>query len=385
MLRLIRGSRRLLITALTAPLLALIGISAASAQSAATTPRAVAKKPATVFDQMRTEINDNAVSIISGNPNGGYLGIAYDISASIDDGDNMRILPIVGKGAVQNIKDVLFLKGVDMGIVNTVALSHFKDDPKLGAYVQRQMVYITRLFEDEMHILVRPEIKTFKDLEGKRINFSDAGSGAQLAAQRMFRAFGMNVTEVNMGQADAIEKMKANEVDATLCTCLKPLRPYQQVPQNLGFRLLEVPFEGPMEQDYVPIAFTHEDYPNLIPKGETVKTVAVPTVLVAFNWASDHERYRRLTKFVDQFFTNFSKMHKPPRHPRWKNVNLSAKLQGWNRFGPAQAWLDSAEAKAQVTAANASAAQPVPPPNATPEQQKIFQEFLEWRKTRGNR
>lgn len=374
-------SRVVLHSLLSVMALSLTGLSAAEAQTSST-PRVAAKKvnAGTVYDQMRGEINDNAVSIVSGNPNGGYLGIAYDISAAIDDGDNMRILPIVGKGAVQNIKDVLFLKGVDMGLVNTVTLSHFRDDPMLGGYVQRQIVYITRLFEDELHILARPEIKTFKDLEGKRVNFSDAGSGAQLAAQRMFKAFGMKVTEVNMGQADAIEKMKNNEVDATLCTCLKPLRPYQQVPASLGFRLLAVAHEGPMEQDYVPITFVHEDYPNLIPKGEVVNTVAVPTALVAYNWAADHERHRRLAKFVNAFFTNFASLQKPPRHPRWKNVNLAAKLNGWNRFAPAQAWLDNAQAKASV-----AVAQPVVQQGASDEQQRIFQEFLEWRKNNKGR
>ena len=140
------------------------------------------------IEHMRAQINENVVTIISGNPNGGYLGIAYDIAAVTDDGDNLRVLPIVGKGAAQNVRDILFLRGIDMGLVNTVTLSHFKEDPQLGEHVARNMVYITRLFEDELHVLARPEIKTLKDLEGKAVNFSDAGSGAQLAAQRMFAA-----------------------------------------------------------------------------------------------------------------------------------------------------------------------------------------------------
>lgn len=334
-----------------------------------------------VFDQMRNKINENAVSIISGNPNGGYLGIAYDISAAIDDGDSMRVLPIVGKGAVQNVRDVLFLKGVDMGLVNTVTLSAFRDDPQLGQYVSKQMVYITRLFEDELHILVKPGIAKLADLEGKRVNFSDAGSGAQLAAQRMFAALKMKVVEVNMGQADAIEKMKSGEVDATLCTCLKPLRPYQQVAGSLGFKLLEVPFEGHFEQDYAPATFTHEDYPNLVPKGETVKSVAVPTALVAYNWPVEHERYKRMARFVEVFFDKFSQLQKPPRHPRWKNVNIAAPLQGWTRFQPAQAWLDKANARS-VTAASA-----VSPAagggNVVPaDQERLFKEFQEWRRKR---
>ncbi len=335
------------------------------------------------LEAIRAKINDNVVTIISGNPNGGYLGIAYDIAAVTDDGDNLRVLPIVGKGAVQNVRDILFLKGIDMGLVNTVTLSHFKDDPVIGPYVTRSMVYITRLFEDELHILARPEIKTFRDLVGKRINFSDAGSGAQLAAQRMFAAHRMNVTELNMGQADAIERMKRNEIDATICTCLKPLRPYAAVPKELGFRLLEIPFDGHFQADYLPTEFTHQDYPNLIPEGSKVDTVAVPTMLMAFNWSEGHERYRRLSRFVDAFFSKFPEIQKPPRHPRWKNINLVAAVEGWTRFAPAQAWLDrtaaaSPPARTETVTATGRG------PNADPNEARLFKEFLEWRRRQGN-
>lgn len=335
------------------------------------------------LEQMRARINENVVTIISGNPNGGYLGIAYDIAAVTDDGDNLRVLPIVGKGAVQNVRDILFMRGVDMGLVNTVTLSHFKDDPQLGPHVTRNMVYITRLFEDELHILVRPEIKSFQDLAGKRINFSDAGSGAQLAAQRIFAAHKMNVTEANMGQADAIERMKRNELDATLCTCLKPLRPYAAVPKELGFRLLEIPYEGHFQEDYLPAEFTHADYPNLIPEGEKIDTVAVPTLLMAFNWPGDHARHQRLARFVDAFFTKFPDMQKPPRHPRWKSVNLAAAIDGWTRFAPAQEWV-SRNAERSTTLPTTGRLLPSSGNAATsPNEEALFKEFLEWRRRTG--
>jgi TRAP-type uncharacterized transport system substrate-binding protein len=336
-------------------------------------------------DLERVKANENVVSIISGNPNGGYLTIAHDIAAVVDDGDDVRVLPIVGKGAVGNMRDVLFLKGVDMGLVNTVTLNHYKRNQTLGKYVSQQVVYITRLFEDEFHLLVRPEINELKDLEGKEVNFSDAGSGAQLSAQLMFQGFGVRPKEVNMGQADAIEKMKRGEVYGTICTCLKPLRPYQGVPKDLGFKLLPIPLEGPMLEDYVPATFTSADYPNLIPAGQTVETVAVPTSLVAYNWPHNHDRYRRIAKFVDAFFTKFESFHKPPRHVRWKAVNLAAELKGWTRLKAAQDWLDKVPTQrpsgspgidtvlARTQAARAAPGRPV-------EQERLFQQFMEWSK-----
>ena len=339
------------------------------------------------LDQERAKANENVVSIISGNPNGGYLTIAHDIAAVVDDGDDLRVLPIVGKGAVGNMRDVLFLKGVDMGLVNTVTLNNFKRNNALGRYVSQQVVYITRLFEDEFHILARPEIKELKDLDGKAVNYSDAGSGAQLSAQLMFEGFGIKPKEVNMGQADAIEKMKRGEVFATVCTCLKPLRPYQAVPKELGFRLLSIPLDGPMAEDYVPATFTSADYPNLVPEGTTVEVVAVATSLISYNWPANHDRYRRIAKFVDAFFGKFEQFHKAPRHVRWKAVNLAAELKGWTRMKAAQDWLDkvptqrlapSASPGIDTVLARTQAARAAPGRPA--EQERLFQQFMEWSK-----
>jgi TRAP-type uncharacterized transport system substrate-binding protein len=336
-----------------------------------------------LLDQIRQQTNENVTTIISGNPNGSYLRIAYDIAAVVDNGSRLRVLPIVGKGAVQNIRDILFLKGVDMGLANTVALSQFKRDEALGRHVSRQIVYVTRLFEDEFHLLVRPEISSLKDLEGKPVNFSDAGSGAQLSAQLMFKGFGISPKEVNMGQADAIEKMKRGEIVGTLCTCLKPLNPYKAVPKELGFKLLPIPLEGPMVEDYVPATFSHTDYPNLVPEGTRVETVAVPTALIAYNWPTNHERYRRIAEFTEAFFGKFQNFHKPPRHPRWKNVNLSAELRGWTRLKAAQEWLDrhsTAKSGPVIDTALARAQAAGAAPGNRAEQERLFREFLEWSK-----
>lgn len=328
------------------------GLAASSSIALAQAPRkpvqvvaAQQGRPITPNERIREEwkarLNENVMTIISGNPNGGYLGIAYDISAVVNDGDELRVLPIVGQGAVQNLRDILFLKGIDMGLVNTVTLSYFKKSGELGTNLQNQVAYISILFQDELHIVARPEINSFADLEGKRVNFSDKGSGAQLAAQEFFKAHKMNVKEYNMGQGDALEAMKKGELDATLCTCLKPLKPYEALATETGFKFLPVPYDDYFQEDYLPAKLTSDDYPKLIPKGTEVNTVAVPTLLAVYNWPKNHERYRRLAKFVDAYFSKFEDFKKKPRHPRWKTVNLVGSLPGWQRFSAAQEWIDT--------------------------------------------
>jgi len=76
----------------------------------------IAQQPRTAG---RTE-NDRAVGIISGGTEGTYIRIAADL-ANVLDSEDLRILPIVGRGSLQNLRDVMYLRGVDIGIVQVDA------------------------------------------------------------------------------------------------------------------------------------------------------------------------------------------------------------------------------------------------------------------------
>ena len=67
--------------------------------------------------------------------------------------------------------------------------------------------------------------------------------------------------------------------------------------------------------------------------------IAVPAVLAAYNWSPTTERYRKLSLFVDAFFTKFPTFQNPPFHPKCKEVSLSAPLPGWQRLPAATMWL----------------------------------------------
>ena len=63
-----------------------------------------------------------------------------DIAQVVDDGDNLRVLPIVGRGVAQNVKDVMFLRGVDMGITQANVLKHYAKTGELGSDFMDQIV-----------------------------------------------------------------------------------------------------------------------------------------------------------------------------------------------------------------------------------------------------
>ncbi|MEX0590437.1 MAG: TAXI family TRAP transporter solute-binding subunit [Xanthobacteraceae bacterium] len=340
-------------------------------------------------------INQNTVGIVSGNVNGTYLSIAYDMSAVLDDGNDFRVLPIIGKGGGQNIQDVRFLKGVDLGITQSVLLARFRRTNEIGP-IDDKIVYIAKLFNEEMHLIARADsgINSIEQLAGKKVNFSDVGSGTQLSTQEIFNRLGIKAQEVNMGQADAFEALKKGEIAATILIAGKPPGSISKLKASDGFRILPVAFSKPLQEDFLPAVLTHEDYPNLIEPGRKVETIAVGCVLIAYNWAKDTDRYQRLTKFVEQFFPKIAEFQKPPRHPKWREANLSATLPGWKRFDAAEEWLaknqtepiTSERSKFDAHVDSRGAPHAGGALGFAPEdQERLFEEFLEWKQSRERR
>ena len=57
------------------------------------------------------------MTVISGTIGGTYVQFGADLASVLDDGNKLRVLSIVGRGSVQSVADILFLQGVDLGIV----------------------------------------------------------------------------------------------------------------------------------------------------------------------------------------------------------------------------------------------------------------------------
>jgi TRAP transporter TAXI family solute receptor len=335
------------------------------------------------------QVNANTIAIVSGNLNASYLTIAYDLSAVLDDGDEFRVLPVIGKGGAQNVKDVRFLKGVDLGLTQSLLLNHYKRNNEIGR-IDDKIVYIAKLFNEEMHLLVRAEsgITSIEQLAGKKVNFSDVGSNTQLATRAIFEHLAIKVEEVTMGQGDAIEKLKSGEIAATVLFTGKPAASMVKLKSSDGFRILPIAYSKPLQEDFLPTVLTSEDYPGLIEPGRKLDTIAGSAILIAFNWPKNTDRYRRIQKFVDTFFPRLAELQKPPRHPKWRETNLAAVVPGWKRFEGAEEWLRTHAAVSQAPRAPfdnflaARQGQAQPASLSSEERDRLFQEFMKWSKAR---
>ena len=349
--------------------------------------------------------NENTVGVISGSPNSDdtYLQMAYDLADVLNDGDNLRILPIAGIGGPRNIRDVRYLRGVDIGLTQTNILNSFRRSNERMGHVEDKIVYIAKLFNEEVHLVAKPNITSIEQLRGLKVNLDAKGSGTSYSMRDLFKAIGIEIEEVSMSQVEALAKVKSGEIAATALIAGKRVRSMSKLTRNDRLHFVPVPYPTQLIGDYLPATLGHDDYPELIPPGETVDTVAVGAVLIAYNWPKTTvDRYRRVQRFVEAFFPKIAEFQKPPRHPKWREVNIAATLPGWTRFEAAQQWLDSQRVQAQRNIPGSSAAvadqATAPRPSAVisggtrsaspTEQPKqadtaLYQEFLRWRQLRG--
>ena len=279
--------------------------------------------------------NAGTVGVISGGIDGTYVRIAADLAAVLDDGQTLRVLPVLGKGSLQNLADILYLRGIDVGIVQSDVLAYAKQR-NLYPGIDRSIQYIAKLYDEEVHVLARRDIARLEDLAGKPVNVDVGGSGTAMTASLLFDALGISVQTQNIDEPTAVEKLKRGEIAAVVFVSGRPSRLFSGVPADSGLHFLAVPLTNALAATYLPAELTHASYPNLVGDDAPVPTIAVGSVMAVFAWQPSNERYIKVARFVDAFFTKFPELLKPPRHPKWKDVNLAAKVPGWTRFPPAQ-------------------------------------------------
>jgi TRAP transporter TAXI family solute receptor len=335
----------------------------------------------------KERLNANTTTVITGTIGGTYVQIGADLASALDDGEKLRVLPIVGRGSVQSLADILYLKGVDIGIIRADTLDYL-EKKGYASNIKNQLTYITKLYNEEMHVVAPKTIQKLSDLDGKKVAVDLPNGGTFITAITVFERLGIKAKFVYIEQRLAYEKLRKGEIDAMVAVQGVPSK-FTTTIKDDRFHLVPIEYAASLQADYLPSQLKAEDYPSLIPAGQRIDTIAVPAILAAYNWDRGTERYRKVERFVQAFFDKFTELQKPPFHPKWKEVVLSAPLTGWKRFPAAQAWLDQHANTAgsetrrqfdQFMAARASAQPETAAPLTSEQNAALFAQFLEWQK-----
>lgn len=365
-----------------------LNIGPALAAPAAQDPAEVSEGLRAVFklgdtsDATRARLNANTITVMTGTIGGTYVQFGADLASVLDDGDKLRVLPIIGRGSVQSLADIVYLRGVDLGIMRSDTLDYL-ERKGYTKNLQKQLAYVTKLYNEEMHVVAPKSIHNLSDLRGRTISVDLPNGGTFITAMTVFERLGIDAKFVFIEQRVAFEKLRNGEIDAMVAVQGKPSKFIAQI-SDPNLHLVPIDYAPALQSDYLPSQITAKDYPDLIPNDGNVDTIAVPAILAVYNWAPGTERYRKLQLFVDKFFDHIAAFQKAPFHPKWQEVALTSPLAGWTRFQPAQNWLDKHNASAQTDARRSFdeflASRQTSPAALETESQRaeLFRQFLDW-------
>jgi uncharacterized protein len=331
-------------------------------QTKPTAPRE--DREAILRHNMRDKINAGLVGIVS-------EGTDYTVDLALSlagEQNRVRVLPVAGAGASQNAKDVMFARGIDFAILQTDVLDEIKRNPPFPG-VEKYLQYVTKLYDQQLHVLVGPDVQSLGELRGKKVNFGPRDGGTSTTAAAVFNTLGIEPDVTTLPYPLALDKLRRGEISALVYVATKPSRLFQDIRPEEHLHFL--PITGDLPPIYTADTITADDYPELVSRNTPVRTIGVGTVLVAYNWPTKSERHQRVSRFVQAFFANLKEIK--GRRPKWRDFDVSASVAGWTRFPAAEQWLK----KAGLT----------PEPDKRPayldpnKRKALFRDFAEYQKT----
>src|SRR5262245_55131342 len=325
-------------------------------------------------------VNSWTVAIAAGQLEGSFIRFASELGKALDDGDNLRILPIVTYGASENISDLLYLRGVDIAITHADVFDFYKKSGE-ARNIDQRINYISQMHNTEFYVLAGAGINSLQDLAGKKVGFHIKGSGPSVTGPMIFERLGIKVEPVFLNHSLAVEKMRTGEIAAIFQLGAKPNDFLAKLKPEPGMHFLPLNWGQKFSDYYLPATLIHDDYPNLIPQGGSVDTLAVPVVLAVYNFPKRHDRFRRVERFIHYYFERFDKLKQPSFQQKWKEINLAARVPGWNRYPVADEVLTALAKDAVARQANPN--EPLSGVNATNSQ--LFEEFLAWQRQKNKK
>jgi TRAP-type uncharacterized transport system substrate-binding protein len=332
---------------------------------------------------LANQLNANTVTLMTGSFGSTYSQMGADLASVLDHGSDFRVLPVLGRGSVQAVADILLLKGVDAGIVrkDTLAYLERKD---FANNIRNQFVYVTKMFNEEMHVLAPQTIHGIRDLDGKTVAIDLPDASTFVTAINVFEHLGIKPHLLYIEPRLALEQLRRGDIDAIVAVEGKPLQWLSQV-NDPNLHLVPVEYDKSLRDEYLPAQLSAEDYPNLISSSAPVGTIAAEAVLASFNWQPGSDRYRRLALLVDSLFSHLAQLQQPPYHPKWQELAPMAPVAGWTRFSAAQEWVDRNTPVAAAATAGVLGSRAASSSSSPQEDPALYREFLEWKATHANK
>jgi len=284
------------------------------------------------FAQSNQEPKRN-IGIMAGGIGTTTARLAEDLSRTMSGKSSVQIRAMLGKGSEQSINDLLYLRGVDLAFVNADILANIRitkpNHPALG-----NLAYLAKVTDSELHLLVRKDsgINDIYDLKTKKISVGNKGSGSALTSRLVMRILGIKTSTAFMSATVGLDELRRGTLDDVFFVGAKPLPLLLNIREDDELKLVGIPFSTQLASIYQQSEFLVDDYPTIV-ENKFVPTLSVPVILAVYNkFAKGSFRYNNLIKFSEAFLDDIPLLQKPPRHPKWKDLDLTATVEGWKRF-----------------------------------------------------
>ncbi|MGI9500718.1 MAG: TAXI family TRAP transporter solute-binding subunit, partial [Geminicoccaceae bacterium] len=285
-------------------------------------------------DEARVDANRGIVTLFAGTEGDTSTRVAAELAGVLTEGgDDVRLLSTNGGGIGRNLTDLLYLKGVDAALVRADILNYAQDQDVYPA-VQNQVNYISEMFTEEIHLLVRDDIDDISELIGEKVNLGAPGSGTDVTASIVLSGLGLSVEPTRFKPHMALDKLKQGDIAGAFFVGGKPMPLLRQIEDGSGLKLLSLPLVDYFDSYRQAEIFEH-DYPNLVGMDSVVPTVAVRTALLTYAWRPNSARYGALSDLTVALFRSLLTLHEDGYHPKWREVDPTASFGSWRRFDPA--------------------------------------------------
>lgn len=267
------------------------------------------------------------LGLITAGESGTYYQFGQDLRRLAKRGGiELRVHP--SRGSVDNIYAVSDGGDVKLGIVqaDVLDLAALSSNPAI-ARIASNLRMVFPLFNEDVHVIGRPDIRDFDGLAGKRIAIGHEGSGTNVTARLLFQLSGIVPAEalpVDLGKG--LAQLKAGRIDAVIYVAGYPVRVLDnQLTSADGLALIPITnksvFEVYGETQIPPNIYNWQTMP--------VRTATVKAVLVAF--ASRGPECETIGRLARQIVTGMDWLTRRG-HPRWRLVELDAPLKGWQQY-----------------------------------------------------
>ena len=200
-----------------------------------------------------------------------------DLAATINREPPSRIVPVLGRGGIDNLMDLLALRGIDMAIFNADMLRYARVSG-LAPRARSVLRAVTPLFESTvLFIGPRGERRDIRSLDDLRVGVGRPGSPTHVTAEIIFAQLEISVETVHLQDVERDAPRLLGDGTLAAAVVLTPtpaaaLRSWQRLAE---VDVLEVPFIPELAELY------GETRVDSVESGAPLRTVAVACSLQA--------------------------------------------------------------------------------------------------------